>query len=219
MHLCLKATAKGRSWCHPGSQRLPFVPAQRGQAEPLEYPRYQNRAQMGLKWCQVLVIFAVVFSLSLHAMLSINISAICCAWRASTGHNIQSSQRASNLLKNVVSDSPGGFLEAPPSFSVLKIIAFYSHRSRGYGKKAVTIWIKRKHIEIWGLLLLCMLIQVKENFKGWYLHYRCQRELNSTGNDGNTYLKSVKRSLQCQCTCREDKQDGVLLQAVLGLCV
>lgn len=90
MPLCLKATAKGRNWCHPGIKGCRSCPHKVGRQSLWNAPGIQSKAQMRLKWCQVL---AVVFSLSPHAMLVINISARCCMRRASTWHNMQSSAR------------------------------------------------------------------------------------------------------------------------------
>lgn len=59
-------------------------------AEPLQHPRYRHRAPMGLKRCQALVV-AVFFCPWPHERLPKNISATCCACRASTWRNTRSS--------------------------------------------------------------------------------------------------------------------------------
>lgn len=50
---------------------------------------------MGLKWCQVLVVITVVFSLSPHTMFLMNIGAGCCVWRAARGITCNHLQRCS----------------------------------------------------------------------------------------------------------------------------
>lgn len=72
------------------SKAAVLFPHKAGRQSLWNAPGIQSKAQMRLKWCQVL---AVVFSLSPHAMLVINISARCCMRRASTWHNMQSSAR------------------------------------------------------------------------------------------------------------------------------
>lgn len=55
--LCLKATAKGRNQCHPGIKGCCLCPHEAGRQSLCNTPGIQSKAQMRLKWCQVLAVF------------------------------------------------------------------------------------------------------------------------------------------------------------------